>query len=83
MFQRIIYEEWVMVIVICSFAVVAAIFLIGTIRAFCLPKAKREHLAHLPLADEQAGQPTQPVPPADQPTQPTTPDAPTSPPKMP
>ena len=80
MFQRIIYEEWVMVIVICSFAVVAAIFLIGTIRAFCLPKAKREHLAHLPLADEQAGQP---VPPADQPTQPTTPDAPTSPPKMP
>ena len=44
--------ELVMVIVILSFVVVACIFLIGTIRAFCLPKAKREHLANLPLAED-------------------------------
>jgi hypothetical protein len=52
MFKRVIYEEWAIIIVISSFAVVACAFLISTIRAFCLPKTKREHLANLPLEED-------------------------------
>ena len=58
-FKRVVFEEWVLIIVICSFGVVAGIFLIGTIRALLLPKDKREHLAHLPLEGDPPPPPPQ------------------------
>lgn len=69
MFKRIIYEDWVMIIVIISFVVVSCIFLIGSIRAFFMPKDKREHLANLPLEDDKPP----PAPPHDPTTLPPKP----------
>ena len=66
MFKRVIYEEWAFIIVVISFALVACVFLIGTIRAFCLPKTKREHLANLPLEEDRPIQA-----PTDNPTSPS------------
>jgi hypothetical protein len=58
MFKRITYEEWAVLVVAVSFVLVTAVFLIGTIRAFCISKPKREHLESLPL-DEP---PPNPIP---------------------
>lgn len=52
MFKRVTYENWVLLILIISFVLVASIFIIGTIRAFSMPKDKRKHLAELPLDEE-------------------------------
>ena len=61
MFKRIIYEEWVMFVVIAWCAAVVCIFLLSTIRAFFLPKEKRDRLANLPLDDDKSS----PHPPQD------------------
>ena len=68
-FKRIVFEEWALVIVIVSFALVGLIFLIGSVRALLLPKGEREHLANLPLEGDKTSEP----PPQDS----------TSPPKQP
>ena len=65
-FNSVVFEEWVPIVVIGSFAVVACIFLIGTIRALLLPKDKREHLANLPLDGDWPP----PQPPTPDPTSP-------------
>lgn len=57
MFKRVTYEEWAVLVVAVSFVLVTAVFLIGTIRAFCISKPNREHLASLPL-DEPSSTPT-------------------------
>ena len=49
MFKRVSYDDWVVIIGIISFVIVVAGYLIGVIRAFCMPRKKREHLAGLPL----------------------------------
>jgi hypothetical protein len=51
MFKRIAYEDWALLVGVVSFVLVSFIFLVGTIRALRIPKAKREHLASLPLDD--------------------------------
>ena len=61
-FKRVVFEEWVLIIVIGSFAVVACLFLIGTIRALLLPKDKREHLANLPLDGDSPPPPPRQAP---------------------
>ena len=66
-FKRVVFEEWVLIIVICSFGVVAGIFLIGTIRALLLPKDQREHLANLPLEGDAPPPPTPDPPPTNKP----------------
>lgn len=63
-FKRIIFEEWVLLVVIASFVVVGSVFLIATLWVMLLPKAKREHIANLPLEDDAA--------PIQDPTPPTT-----------
>ena len=54
MFKRVTYEEWAVLVVAVSFVLVSLVFLVGTIRAFCIPKTKREHLASLPLDETPA-----------------------------
>ena len=49
MFKRIAYEDWTLIIGIVSFVLVSGVFLIGAIKAIRMPKAKRDHLASLPL----------------------------------
>ena len=72
MFKRIIYEDWVGIIKISSFVVVGCIFLIGIVRAFCLPKAKRDYLSNLPLEDnpEDKPAPAPTAPPTSDPNKP-------------
>ena len=51
MFQRIIHEQWTIIVPIISFAVTAGVFLFASIRALRLPKSKRESLARIPLEE--------------------------------
>jgi hypothetical protein len=64
MFKRIAYEDWALLIAIISFASVSFIFLVGTIRALRIPKAKRDHLASLPLDLNPTSPLTQPATPS-------------------
>ena len=64
-FKRIIFQDWATIIGIVSFVVVGTIFLIGSIRALFLPKAKREHLANLPLDGDTTSPPSPPPPSQD------------------
>jgi hypothetical protein len=49
MFQRVIHENWAIIVPIFSFTVTAGIFLFVSIRAIMLPKKRREELARIPL----------------------------------
>lgn len=49
MFHRVIHENWAAIVPIISFVVTAGVFLFVSIRAIRLPKARREHLARIPL----------------------------------
>jgi hypothetical protein len=51
MLQRVIMQDWAAIVPIISFAVTAGIFTLVTVRALRLPKARREHLASIPLDD--------------------------------
>ncbi|MGJ8635001.1 MAG: hypothetical protein ACSHX7_13875 [Luteolibacter sp.] len=52
MFQRIIHEQWTLIVPVISFVVTASVFTFVTIRALQLPKDRREKLANLPLDSE-------------------------------
>lgn len=49
MFKRLIMEDWSVVMPIMAFFFTAAVFLYISIRAFRLPKNRREELANIPL----------------------------------
>jgi uncharacterized membrane protein YdfJ with MMPL/SSD domain len=51
MFKRVIYEDWATIVPIISFIATAAVFIIATVRALCLPKARCRELADIPLDD--------------------------------
>ncbi|MDP0491073.1 MAG: hypothetical protein Q7Q71_08515 [Verrucomicrobiota bacterium JB023] len=51
MFKRIIFDNWGETIFL-SFGVTLTIFTVATIFALRMKKEKRDHLAHLPLADD-------------------------------
>ncbi|MEO0017742.1 MAG: hypothetical protein RLZZ522_1025 [Verrucomicrobiota bacterium] len=51
MFKRVTYEDWVLLAALTSFIMVAAVFLVGMIRALRLSKADRDRLSALPLDD--------------------------------
>ncbi|MEM8550033.1 MAG: hypothetical protein AAGF10_04520 [Verrucomicrobiota bacterium] len=53
MFHRITYEDWTSVVPIVAFVLTFGTFLAITIKAILMKKAKREHLANLPLEPEQ------------------------------
>jgi len=53
MFKRVIYEDWAAIVPIISFIATAGVFLFTSIRALCLPKARCQHLASIPLEDNQ------------------------------
>jgi len=61
-FKRIIFEEWVLLVVIASFVVVGSVFLLATLWVMLLPKDQREHIANLPLEDDAAPIPHSPTP---------------------
>lgn len=49
MFKRVTYEDWVLLAAVTSFVMVAAVFVVGMIRALRLSKADRDRLSALPL----------------------------------
>lgn len=56
MLKRIIMEEWALIVPIISFAVTAGVFLLVSIRALTLSKARREELANIPFAENLKSQ---------------------------
>lgn len=54
MFKRIQYEDWQNAIAIIAFAVFFVAFIIFVIKAVFMKKDKVEHMANLPLEDEQS-----------------------------
>ncbi len=53
MFKRLILEDWTHVVPILAFALTFLVFLYFVIRAFMLKRSHLEHLAQLPLDEEQ------------------------------
>ena len=53
MFKRIILEDWQSVVPYLCFALIGGAFLIIVVRALCLKKSDVDHLAHLPLLDDE------------------------------
>lgn len=51
MFKRVTYEDWVLLAAAASFVMVAAVFVVGMVRALRLSKADRDRLSSLPLED--------------------------------
>lgn len=54
MFKRIQYEDWQNAIAIIAFAVFFVAFTIFVFKAIFMKKDKVEHMANLPLEDEQS-----------------------------
>jgi cbb3-type cytochrome oxidase subunit 3 len=54
MFKRIQYEDWQNAISIIAFAIFFVAFIIFVVRAILMKKDKVEHMAHLPLEDDQS-----------------------------
>ncbi|MFK5922172.1 MAG: hypothetical protein QM496_08325 [Verrucomicrobiota bacterium] len=56
MFKRLILEEWQMVIPVVAFALTFAVFLVLSAKAILLGKKQSEHMASLPLANDDGSQ---------------------------
>ena len=54
MFKRVILENWASVIPMIAFGVLAAVFLLTTIRALMMKAGDREKMARLPLSEPSA-----------------------------
>lgn len=52
MFKRLIMEDWMSIIPIIAFLLTFGTFLFFTWRAIRMSRAKREHMASLPLEEE-------------------------------
>jgi len=53
MFKRISYDEWVAIVPAMSFFLLAAVFVLTTVRALLMARKEREHLSTLPLQDDE------------------------------
>ena len=53
MFHRIIYDHWTDVVPILGFFLTFAVFLAALIKALMMKKEHREHMAALPLEENQ------------------------------
>ena len=53
MFKRIFHEDWAGVVPIIAFVLTFTFFVVMIVRAVGMKKAKRDHLASLPLDDEK------------------------------
>ncbi|MCF6311245.1 MAG: hypothetical protein L3J39_02230 [Verrucomicrobiales bacterium] len=56
MFKRLILEEWQMVIPVVAFALTFGVFLILSAKAILLGEKQSEHMASLPLANDDGSQ---------------------------
>lgn len=56
MFKRLIFEEWQMVIPVVAFALTFAVFLVLSVKAILLGKKQSDHMASLPLANDEGTQ---------------------------
>lgn len=56
MFKRLILEEWQMVIPVVAFALTFAVFLVLSAKAILLGKKQSDHMASLPLANDDGSQ---------------------------
>jgi preprotein translocase subunit YajC len=54
MFKRIFHEEWTTVVPIIAFVLTFTFFVVMMVRAARMKKAKREHMASLPLDDDSS-----------------------------
>lgn len=52
MFKRIIYDHWTAIVPFVGFFITFAIFVFATIRTVLMKADQREHLAALPLDDD-------------------------------
>ena len=52
MFKRVILEDWAAIVPMIAFGVLAAVFLLATVRALMMKPGDREHLSRMPLTDE-------------------------------
>ncbi|MBC2594793.1 cbb3-type cytochrome c oxidase subunit 3 [Ruficoccus amylovorans] len=52
MFHRITYESWTTIVPIIGFILTFGVFIAIVIRAILMKKKKRDHLANLPLENE-------------------------------
>lgn len=52
MFKRLILEEWQMVIPVVAFILTFAVFLVLSAKAILLGKKQSEHMASLPLVND-------------------------------
>ncbi|MBC8009085.1 MAG: hypothetical protein H7067_03195 [Burkholderiales bacterium] len=53
MFRRLILENWMSLFTLIAFSTALSIYLTLGWRALRMPRAQREHFAHLPLADDE------------------------------
>jgi hypothetical protein len=51
MFKRVILENWASVVPMVAFGLLAAVFLITTIRALMMKAGDREKMSQLPLSE--------------------------------
>ena len=54
MFKRIFHEDWTAVVPIIAFVLTFTFFMVMMVRAARMKKAKREHMASLPLDDDSS-----------------------------
>lgn len=53
MFKRIIYDDWTSMVPLISFWLTFSVFLAITVRAMLLKRKTVQHIAHLPLEDDE------------------------------
>jgi hypothetical protein len=53
MFRRVILESWHEYVPYVCFAIIASVFLLIVVRALLMPKARVQHLASMPLRDDE------------------------------
>jgi len=53
MFKRIFHDDWTTIVPIIAFLITFTFFVVMIVRAVRMRKAKRDHMASLPLDDEQ------------------------------
>lgn len=59
MFHRISYDEWTSVVPIIAFILTFGAFLVLTLRAVAMRRARRDYMARMPLQDDETQSGTQ------------------------
>ncbi|AHF89335.1 hypothetical protein OpiT1DRAFT_00545 [Opitutaceae bacterium TAV1] len=53
MFRRLVIENWISLLTVIAFIVALSIYVPITLRALRMTRARTDHLANLPLDDDQ------------------------------